>query len=290
MSQRRPTEAEIRDARRLLGVGPGAGEAVILKAWRAAVRRNHPDAASEPDRARAEAVCSRINAAKDLLLEHPGAAAAGNGAGTTSRSNGNGRGPVTPPTRTTTANTSAGRRRQTASGAGSGAYVPTGVGAAGDLAPPRTGLLLAFLVMGVLALLAILAMTTHDDDSTQGSRIGGTPPGAATAVASGSVATTPSEAMGVLMGAAASRPDDLDGVVSPATRLADVRDIVTRIAALEPGARDLARSTTHCDAFQPGISDRAACAVEAPEDLLPHPVEMRRVDGTWRVLGYLPGR
>ena len=38
MSQRRPTEAEIRDARRLLGVAPGATRVVILKAWRDAVR------------------------------------------------------------------------------------------------------------------------------------------------------------------------------------------------------------------------------------------------------------
>lgn len=286
MSHRRPTEAEIRDARRLLGVGPGAPRAAILKAWRDAVRRNHPDAAPEADRRSAEALCSRINAAKDMLLEHPERpppTLSGNG-------NGSGRGPAS---RSTGPSGAAPRRSAKAASPANGhdGHVSTGVAAGPDLAPPRTGLLLTFLVVGFLAVLGIMALTTRDDDAGLSSRIGGGPATSAGDNGSDSVsATTPAEVMSVLMAAAAGRADGLDGVTSPATRLADVDDIVRRLTAADPGERAQARATTTCEAFQPGISDRASCAVRVPEDLLPDPVEMRRVDDSWRVLGYLRGR
>lgn len=262
MSQRRPTEAEIRDARRLLGVDPGAHRSTILEAWRGAVRRHHPDAASEEDRWRAEELCSRINAAKDMLLQLPPEAVA---AGAVRRGP---NGVSTPPTAPHPPG-----------------YVPTGV-RPGQGSPPRTGLLLTFLVAGTLAVLGILAATTHDDEANPNSRIGGS----GTTVSGAARVDSPSDAMAVLMGAAESHSGVPGGLISPATRLAEVDDIVRRLAGTDPASRAQARSNTKCGPLQPGISDRAACAVAVPEDLLPRPVALSRVDGSWRVLGYLPPR
>lgn len=268
MSQRRPTETEIRDARRLLGVGPGAPRATILKAWREAVRRNHPDAAAEADRGRAEALCSRINAAKDMLLLNPTSPPRA--------------APPPPPPRAPS------QARKPAAPAGAGAsddgYVPTGVAPGAGITPPRTGLLLTFLAVGFLAVLGIMALTTRNDDAAGGSRIGG-----ATGAGTGTVAT-PAEAMATVMAAGTGQADGLDTVTAPGTHRAEVDDIVRRLAAADPGERAQARATTTCEELQAGISDRASCTIAVPADLLPHPVEMRRVDGSWTVQGYLPGR
>lgn len=277
MSQRRPTEAEIRDARRLLGVDPGAHRATILEAWRGAVRRHHPDAASEEDRWRAEELCSRINAAKDMLLHLPpevaatGAARPGPARPGAARPAAARPGPNGVSTQTTAPHPPG--------------YVPTGV-RPGQGSPPRTGLLLTFLVAGTLAVLGILAATTHDDEANPNSRIGGS----GTTASGAARVDSPSDAMAVLMGAAESHSGVPGGLISPATRLAEVDDMVRRLAGTDPASRAQARSNTKCGPLQPGLSDRAACAVAVPEDLLPRPVALSRVDGSWRVLGYLPPR
>lgn len=250
MTQRRPTSDELQDARRLLGVGPSATRAMILRAWRDAVRRNHPDATPEAERSRAEALCSRINAAKDMLLEiPPGEAPATTAEPTPARPP---RGPV-----------AATRPRV-------GPDPPR-------WAAPGTGVLLGFLVFGALALLTILAVTTRNDDAADPSRIGGdtTTEGVA----------SPGDAMELLFEAVAKGPAILGPVTVPATKLADLRDMTERIAR-SPGEIQEARSTIRCASPQPGLPDRAVCVVEVPEDLLPHPVELRRDDQGWRLIGY----
>lgn len=250
MTQRRPTHDELQDARRLLGVGPGATRATILRAWREAVRRNHPDAAPEADRSRAEAVCSRINAAKDLLLEAPpGTTVAVNATPT----------PARPPP---------------------GVVVrPRDAPDPPRWTPPGTGVLLGLLVVGAMCLLTILAITTRNDDSSDPSRIAGN---AATAGAA-----TPGDAMDQLFVASTSDPDTLDALTIPATRRAELQDMAARLARNEGQLAD-ARATLRCGLAQPGLSDRAVCTVEVPADLLPHPVELRHDDQGWHLIGYAP--
>ncbi len=267
----------MRDARRLLGVGPGASRPAILKAWREAVRANHPDAAPEAERRRAEALCSRINAAKDMLLLHP--------AGTppaTSR----GGSDETPTSAARPAPGGDGNGAQPARSGGAGTApdrVPTGVRPADATAPPRTAMLLTFLVAGTLGLLSILAITSRDDDSSQSSRI-------ETATTPLSVAAlTPEQEMAALL--TGSQPDaGVRGqLTTPATSLTDLDDIVKRLSRADPGTRAEARANVVCSRFQPGAADRVACKVASPEGILPYPVEFRRDDQGWHLYGYRRG-
>lgn len=272
MSQRRPTEAEIRDARRLLGVGAGAPRAAILEAWREAVRRNHPDAVPEADRTQAEVLCSHINAAKDMLLEFPAGSPPASGVTVNANANvsvnGNGR-PAT------------GGRPATPSTAG--AYVPTGVAPAASATPARTGMLLTFLVAGTLALLSILAITTRDDSTSQSSRIGTETTSAPAA------AMTPQQEMSALLADGRLDPATRDQLTAPATSRTDLDDIVKRISRIDPGTRAQARANVECAPFQPGIADRVACKIDEPEGPLPYPVEFRRDDQGWHLYGYRRG-
>ena len=55
------------DARAVLGVGPGATEDEIRKAWKRAMTRAHPDQGGT------EGLAARVNAARDRLLRKGGA-------------------------------------------------------------------------------------------------------------------------------------------------------------------------------------------------------------------------
>lgn len=266
----------MRDARRLLGVGPGASRPAILKAWRDAVRANHPDAAPEAERRRAEALCSRINAAKDMLLLQPSGSPPASGTETGAGRNGNGR-----PASTAPRSPSASAAPQAGSATADG-YVATGVAAAATSAPPRTAMLLTFLVAGTLGLLSILAITSRDDTSPS-SRI-------ETATTPLSVAAlTPEQEMAALL--TGSQPDaGLRGqLTTPATSLTDLDDIVKRMSRVDPGTRAEARAGVVCSRFQPGAADRVTCKVASPEGVLPFPVEFRRDDQGWHLYGYRRG-
>lgn len=56
------------DARRELGVARTASEDDVRKAYRALVKKHHPDVAPEPERAAAELKMRRLQAAYDRLL------------------------------------------------------------------------------------------------------------------------------------------------------------------------------------------------------------------------------
>jgi hypothetical protein len=67
-ARRPPPPSDVAAARALLAVGPNASRDDILAAWKARVRRHHPDAVGPEGRSDAEARTKQLNAAKSILV------------------------------------------------------------------------------------------------------------------------------------------------------------------------------------------------------------------------------